>query len=105
MHLVNGTFGLAPQFLPLRVGSPIPRASERASHDIRGGGSMRLVSAFLLIGLTVVTAGPALADGSSGPSKAAAPRDPPHAAGGGGVKRGGHPPAIRLFQRGVAQES
>jgi len=65
---------------------------------------MRLVSAFLLIGLTVVTAGPAWADGSSEPSKSAAQSDPTYAAGVSAVKRGDYPAAIRLFQEVVAKD-
>ena len=65
---------------------------------------MRLVSAFLLIALTVVTAGPAWADGSSEPSKSAAQSDPTYAAGVSAVKRGDYPAAIGLFQQVVAKD-
>jgi tetratricopeptide (TPR) repeat protein len=65
---------------------------------------MRLASAFLLIGLTVVTAGPAWADGSSEPSKSAAQGDPTYGAGVSAVKRGDYPAAIRLFQEVVAKD-
>jgi tetratricopeptide (TPR) repeat protein len=83
--MTNGTFGLAPQFSPLGV-------------------SMRLLGAFLLIGLTVVTAGPAWADGSSEPSKSGAQGDPTYAAGVSAVQRGDYPAAIRLFQEVVAKD-
>ena len=67
---------------------------------------MRLLGAFLLIGLVLGTAARVGADGGGGtpPSSSAAREDPTYVEGVNAVKRGDYPAAIRHFEAVVAKD-